>query len=168
MALIRAVDRFDFARGHKFSTYATWAIWNEFRSDRRDQRLRVRFVPPCTAILQDTVDTRADPVEQQLAQDRQERIVAHLLRRLDDRERRILAGRFGIGGAREETLSQIGAELGISKERVRQVEGACSGPSPQVCPHGRASPLAGPDPTLTLVANSIRGRFPEYRQDGCT
>ena len=67
------------------------------------------------------MDTRADPVEQQLVQDRQERIVAHLLRRLDDRERRILAGRFGIGGAREETLSQIGAELGISKERVRQV-----------------------------------------------
>ena len=121
LALIRAVNRFDFAQGHKFSTYATWAIWNEFRSDRRDQRLRVRFVPACTAILQNTVDTRADPVEQQLVQDRQERIVAHLLRRLDDRERRILAGRFGIGGARGETLSQIGAELGISKERVRQV-----------------------------------------------
>ena len=56
LALIRAVDRFDFAQGHKFSTYATWAIWNEFRSDRRDQRIRVRFVPACTAILQDTVD----------------------------------------------------------------------------------------------------------------
>jgi RNA polymerase primary sigma factor len=122
LALIRAVDKFDFARGHKFSTYATWAIRNEFRSDRRDQRLRGRFVPACSAILQDTVDMRADLVEQQLAQDRRERSVAHLLRRLDDRERRILVGRFGIGGVREETLSQISAELGISKERVRQVE----------------------------------------------
>ena len=36
LALIRAVDRFDFARGNKFSTYATWAIRNEFRSARRD------------------------------------------------------------------------------------------------------------------------------------
>ena len=65
---------------------------------------------------------RDDPVEQQLAQDRRERIVAYLLGRLEARERRILVGRFGLGGAREETLGQLGAELGISKERVRQVE----------------------------------------------
>jgi RNA polymerase primary sigma factor len=48
--------------------------------------------------------------------------VARLLGRLDERERRVLVGRFGIGGAREETLSQISVELRISKERVRQLE----------------------------------------------
>ena len=138
LALIRAVDKFDFARGHRFSTYATWAIRNEFRSVRRERRL----VPTDTANLPDTVDMRDDPVEQQLAQDRRERIVAYLLGRLDERERRILVGRFGIGGAREETLGQLGAELGISKERVPPDRGAGPGPSPQVCPHGRASPLA--------------------------
>jgi RNA polymerase primary sigma factor len=122
LALIRAVDKFDFARGHKFSTYATWAIRNEFRSARRDWLLRGRLVPARLAILQNTVDMRADPVEEQLEQDRRERIVAQLLRRLDDRERRILVGRYGIGGVREESLSQISADLGISKERVRQVE----------------------------------------------
>ncbi len=118
LALIRAVDKFDFARGYGFSTYATWAIRNEFRSVRRERRL----VPTYTATLPDTVDIRDDPVEEQLAQDRRERIVAYLLGRLEDRERRVLVGRFGIGGAREETLGQLGAELGISKERVRQVE----------------------------------------------
>ncbi len=118
LALTRAVDKFDFARGYGFSTYATWAIRNEFRSVRRERRL----VPTDTATLPDTVDTRVDPVEQQLAQDRRERIVAYLLGRLDERERRVLVGRFGIGTAREETLGQLGAELGISKERVRQIE----------------------------------------------
>ena len=34
LALIRAVDKFDFARGYRFGTYATWAIRNEFRSVR--------------------------------------------------------------------------------------------------------------------------------------
>ncbi len=117
LALIRAVDKFDFSRGYRFGTYATWAIRNEFRSVRKECRL----VPTDTANLPDTVEMRDDPVEQQLAQDRRERIVAYLLGRLEERERRILVGRFGIGGAREETLGQLGAELGISKERVRQV-----------------------------------------------
>ena len=68
----------------------------------------------------DTVDTRADPGEQRSARDRREEVVARLLGQLDERERRVLVGRFGIGGGREETLRQIGAELGISKERARR------------------------------------------------
>jgi RNA polymerase primary sigma factor len=123
LALIRAVDKFDFARGNKFSSYATWAIRNDlFGTVRRDAHLRDRPFPGHAEIDRDTVDTRADPGEQQRAQDRRARVVAALLGRLNERERRILVGRFGIGGAREETLSQIGVELGISKERVRQLE----------------------------------------------
>ena len=38
-ALMQAVDRFDFARGNKFSTYASWAILNELaRYERRQKR----------------------------------------------------------------------------------------------------------------------------------
>ncbi len=44
-ALLLAVDRFDFARGNRFSTYATWAILNELtRSERRERRHRRRSV----------------------------------------------------------------------------------------------------------------------------
>jgi RNA polymerase primary sigma factor len=45
-----------------------------------------------------------------------------MLGRLNDRERQILVSRFGLGGANELTLEQLGRELGITKERVRQIE----------------------------------------------
>jgi RNA polymerase primary sigma factor len=48
--------------------------------------------------------------------------VQGMLGRLDDRERRILVSRYGIGGANELTLERLGRELGITKERVRQIQ----------------------------------------------
>jgi RNA polymerase primary sigma factor len=45
-----------------------------------------------------------------------------MLGRLDDRERRVLTSRYGIGGADEQTLEQLGRELGVTKERVRQIQ----------------------------------------------
>jgi RNA polymerase primary sigma factor len=45
-----------------------------------------------------------------------------LLRRLDERERRVLALRFGLAGRSPQTLAEIGTGLGISRERVRQIE----------------------------------------------
>jgi RNA polymerase primary sigma factor len=45
-----------------------------------------------------------------------------MLGRLDDRERRIIISRYGINGVSEQTLEQLGRELGITKERVRQIE----------------------------------------------
>ena len=48
--------------------------------------------------------------------------VRRWLGRLDERERWVLASHYGIDGAPKQTLRQIGKELGISKERVRQIE----------------------------------------------
>ena len=46
LALMRAADRFDFARGYRFSTYATWAIFNQLvQCDRKEQR-RTRSLAP--------------------------------------------------------------------------------------------------------------------------
>ena len=130
LALIRAVDKFDFARGHKFSTFATWVIRNDLiRAFRKDGRIRERTARERRAVYVDTVDTRADQSEQRIAQDRREEAVLRLLGQLDERERRVLVGRFGIGGGREETLRQIGTELGISKERARQIESRAWGSS---------------------------------------
>jgi len=51
--------------------------------------------------------------------------LAHVLRRidrLDDRAARIIRLRFGLGGGEPMTLKEIGAELGLTRERVRQIE----------------------------------------------
>ena len=122
VALIQAVDRFDYARGNRFSTYAFWAIINGFRRRRREQNIRVRFVTGHTEVLQSTADTHADEHDQEEAQKQRQCQVERWLGRLDDRERKIIVSRYGIGGADEMTLRQIGKELGITKERVRQIE----------------------------------------------
>jgi RNA polymerase primary sigma factor len=67
-------------------------------------------------------DTRTDEHEYETAQKRNEEAVKGMLGRLDDRERRIIISRYGINGASEQTLEQLGRELGITKERVRQIE----------------------------------------------
>ena len=122
VALIQAVDRFDYARGNKFSTYACWAIINGFRRKRRKMNDRVRFVTDHKELLQSTADTRADEHDHEKTQKECQCQVERWLGRLDDRERRIIASRYGIGGADEMTLKQIGKEMGITKERVRQIE----------------------------------------------
>ena len=73
-------------------------------------------------VFEAAADTRTDEHERSDVQEQRQVAVARLLGRLDDRERRIIVGRFGIGGADEQTLKQIGKELGITKERVRQIE----------------------------------------------
>ena len=128
LALLRAVDGFDFARGNKFSTYATWAIRNHLsRAMRREEQARGRLALGPTPSAPEAADTRTDAGAEQRAQERRERVVARLLGHLDERERRVIVGRFGIGGVSEETLRQLGAELGISKERVRQIESSARG-----------------------------------------
>jgi len=50
--------------------------------------------------------------------------VRHLLGRLDDRERNVLLAHYGLGGRGQEpaTYEQVGEQLGLSKQRVRQIE----------------------------------------------
>jgi RNA polymerase primary sigma factor len=121
-ALMRAVDRFDFARGNRFNTYATWAIINELTHYDRKQRRRIGRT---TALDEDclaTGESDSERYEREEAQDVCRAAVDRLLARLDWRERRILAYRHGIGGMAKHSLKEIGRALGISKERVRQIE----------------------------------------------
>jgi RNA polymerase primary sigma factor len=120
-ALLCAVDLFDYSRGYRFSTYATWAIRNQFAQAFRGKNRQPHFLLGQDGAFEVAVDPRTDDLERSDLQDRRQEAFAQLLARLDDRERRIIVGHFGIGGAREQTLKQIGKELGISKERVRQI-----------------------------------------------
>ena len=48
--------------------------------------------------------------------------VGDLLDVLDQRERRIIAYRFGLGGGRERTLEEVGRKFGVTRERIRQLQ----------------------------------------------
>ncbi len=48
--------------------------------------------------------------------------IGDAMQRLSERERYVIEMRFGIGKEREHTLSQVAAELGVSLERVRQIQ----------------------------------------------
>lgn len=124
MSLIRAVEKFDFARGNKFSTYASWAIMKNFaRTIPDEHKYHDRFRTSQDEIFTGSQDERSDQYGQEVAQSQREVRVGRILERLDEREQKIIISRFGLDRGHEPlTLKQVGAEMGVTKERVRQIE----------------------------------------------
>jgi RNA polymerase primary sigma factor/RNA polymerase sigma factor len=124
LSLLRAVEKFDYSRGNKFSTYASWAIMKNFaRTIPGEYRHRDRFRTSHEELFSVTQEERGNPtVEENIQRDRESK-VQRILRRLDDREQQIIINRFGLNHSREPlTLKEVGAELGVTKERIRQIE----------------------------------------------
>ncbi len=124
MALIRSVDKFDYQLGFRFSTYATQVVRrNSYRfvMDRQDERLKVT-----NSISDGGLDVAEDDGNSSLDEFRWNELRRQLssyLDRLDKREKFIIRARFSLGSHRRvQTLQRLADRLGISKERVRQLE----------------------------------------------
>jgi RNA polymerase sigma factor (sigma-70 family) len=123
MSLIRAVEKFDYSRGNKFSTYASWAIMKNFaRSIPDEKHHRERYVTGHEDLFEAAPDARSNEQELVGAQELAVNRVNWLLEALDERERQIVRMRAGLDNYPENmTLEDIGGQLGITKERVRQL-----------------------------------------------
>jgi RNA polymerase sigma factor (sigma-70 family) len=128
MALLRSIDKFDAARGFKFSTYACRAILKSFaRVALRTNRYRGRFPVEFDPELE-----KSDYLEQRredtkiFCMDRLRDILGSESSDLSDVERRVLRARFAIREDMEQekpmTLEQVGHVIGVTKERVRQIQ----------------------------------------------
>jgi RNA polymerase primary sigma factor len=142
VAMMRAVESFDFSRGYKFSTYVSWAIVNNLSRNSRKDRRRDLFVTGYEAMLETAPDHRNDEYPCEMDRERRREAIHRMLGRLNDRERKIIVGRFGLEGTREKTLNQLGEELGITKERVRQLESRACEKLREIAEAQRIDPVA--------------------------
>ena len=128
LALIRSVEKFDTSRGFKFSTYACRAILKSFsRVAMRAGRYRGMFPVELTIELEksDFIERKRERIEEDFVDDLKQVLTANLAN-LNEVEHTVIRERFALAPTsdsdRHKTLEQVGLIIGVTKERVRQIQ----------------------------------------------
>jgi RNA polymerase sigma factor (sigma-70 family) len=126
--VLKAVDYFDYNLGNKFSTYCTWVIKkNFFRAVKNHQRIMEtqRSGDQSSLELGFYEENNAD-LEEQETKTILKKLIQKTSKNCNVRDARrqiyILEHYFGLNGKEKHTLEQISEQLGITKERVRQLK----------------------------------------------
>lgn len=124
--LLKAISLFDCSRGFRFSTYATHAVQRHyFRLTKRRSRQNVQESGLAPEQLQEFAAEESDEwiAEWICHEERMTELIGRMADYLDEREHAIVRGRFGLNTDRAvKSLRQLGEELGLSRERARQLQ----------------------------------------------
>lgn len=124
MALVRSIEKFDVSRGFKFSTYCCRAILKSlsreaYKSFRYRTHFPVQYATEKESVPEDYLDTVPGGVSASAGMSIERReIYEKVLGMLSDKERMVFELRI-LG---EKTLEEVGAIIGVTKERIRQIQ----------------------------------------------
>ncbi len=121
--LYDTANKFNYNRGFKFSTYACRAILQNYGRKNSKKKIKTSQIGDFHDI-DDSRDLR-DQNEEGVLMETMRAVLKDNLADLDEREMKVINGRFGLGDNRDgkpRILKSLGNEVGVTKERIRQIE----------------------------------------------